>query len=129
MHCTPGLLQQSSVNLLMKYVFPFPLLLFRGSLIENLINSHRCIEKECTFFGKLNREYWEIREREVQGKKTQRAKARAEQKSREERDEEIRHKLSERGVFAMSIHDEGKCGGIACAVGGELHLRLLGEVR
>jgi predicted GIY-YIG superfamily endonuclease len=83
------------------------LLTHRGYLTKNLIKSHECIEKKCSFFEKLKPEYWEALEKKEQMKKNNRLKKRQAIEETNERDKLIKETLERSGnVYVTQIKAE-----------------------
>ena len=84
-----------------------------GYLTKNLIKTHECLEKKCTFLKKLNPEYWRGREsfEQAQKDKVIRQKQQAETKAKNDvyRDTFIRKTLEESGnIYVTVIREESK---------------------
>jgi hypothetical protein len=85
------------------------LLTHRGYLSKSLVKSHDCIAKKCTFFEKLNTEYWQALESSENGKKNKRLERKQAIKAINDRDMFIRETLEDSGhIHVTAIKEENK---------------------
>ncbi|MDR2599219.1 MAG: hypothetical protein LBC73_02980, partial [Oscillospiraceae bacterium] len=78
----------------------------RGYLTKNLIKKHKCIEKSCSLFEKLQPKYWIALEDIEQAKKSKRADRKAMKQLRNDRDVFIRETLEDSGcAYITSIKE------------------------
>jgi len=78
----------------------------RGLLSKNLVKSHACLEKRCTFMEKLNPEHWAAMEAAALEKKENRLKRKLAAKENDRREALIRSVLEKSGhVHVTAIHD------------------------
>ena len=81
----------------------------RGYLTKNLLKSHQCLEKKCTFLKKLRPEYWESREASERAKKDKSKEKKRKAENDTYRDAFIR-KIMEDGahIYGTVIREESK---------------------
>jgi hypothetical protein len=109
------------------------LLAHRGYLSKALIKSHDCLGKKCSFFQKINPEYWMALEAAERKKRRRGAEKRLqikkERKARNDRDEFIRETLEDSGhIHVTSIQEEGRWRLKICYIC-DRHVNLAEEVK
>ena len=79
-----------------------------GFLTKQLIKSHDCIARTCSFFVRMNPEYWVALEKAEQKKKETRLQKRQLSESIKTRDALIRETLENKGhIYVTAIREEG----------------------
>lgn len=79
----------------------------RGYLTKKLVASHDCVAKKCSFFEKLEPEYWRTLDEAARDKKVNRALRKEETQAKDERDRIIKKTLEVSGnVYVTSIIEE-----------------------
>jgi hypothetical protein len=93
----------------------------RGYLTKALIKSHGCLNKRCTFFEKLRKDYWRQQELDAQKKKLTSKENRLKRKQAQarinDRNEIIRETLQDSGhIHVTAIRDEPRNGLAICYI-------------